>query len=217
MQTFEFSRPADTAAAVATAAKAKTAQQGADVRFVAGGTTLLDLMKLNVETPAQVLDINRLPLDKVEAAADGGLKIGATVRNSDLAHHPTVQKRLLRCCRKRCWPGRRHNCGTWRRRRAICCSGRGACISATRRCRATSGSRGADAPRSPAATARWRCWGRANIVSRRIRRICAWRWRRSRRRFMCKGRPESGRFRLRSFICCRERRPSGKRCWSRAT
>ena len=51
MHTFEFIRPADAAAAVATAAQAKTAQQGADVRFVAGGTTLLDLMKLNVETP----------------------------------------------------------------------------------------------------------------------------------------------------------------------
>jgi xanthine dehydrogenase YagS FAD-binding subunit len=92
MQIFEFSRPADAAAAVATAAQSKTAQQGADVRFVAGGTTLLDLMKLNVETPARVLDINRLPFDKVEAAPDGGLMIGATVRNSDLAHHPTVQK-----------------------------------------------------------------------------------------------------------------------------
>ena len=54
MHTFEFIRPADSAAAVATAAQAKTAQQGADVRFVAGGTTLLDLMKLNVETPARV-------------------------------------------------------------------------------------------------------------------------------------------------------------------
>src|SRR5919201_74397 len=61
-------------------------------RFVAGGTTLLDLMKLNVETPARVIDINRLPLDKIEATPDGGLKIGATVRNSDLAHHPTVQR-----------------------------------------------------------------------------------------------------------------------------
>ena len=91
MHTFEFVRPADSAAAVATAAQAKTAQQGADVRFVAGGTTLLDLMKLNVETPARVIDINRLPLDKIEATADG-LKIGATVRNSDLAHHPTVQR-----------------------------------------------------------------------------------------------------------------------------
>ena len=87
MHTFEFVRPVDSAAAVATAA-----QQGADARFVAGGTTLLDLMKLNVETPARVIDINRLPLDKIEATPDGGLKIGATVRNSDLAHHPTVQR-----------------------------------------------------------------------------------------------------------------------------
>ena len=91
MHTFQFTRPADPAAAVATAAQAKTAQQGADVRFIAGGTTLVDLMKLNVETPARVLDINRLPLDKVESTPDGGLRIGATVRNSDLANHPTVK------------------------------------------------------------------------------------------------------------------------------
>jgi len=92
MHAFEFLRPGDAAKAVATAAKAKTAQQGADVRFIAGGTTLLDLMKLNVETPARLLDINRLPLDKIEATADGGLKIGATVRNSDLANHPMVKQ-----------------------------------------------------------------------------------------------------------------------------
>src|SRR6266513_468053 len=92
MKTFEFIRPGDAGAAVATAARGMTAQQGAEVRFVAGGTTLLDLMKLNVETPARLLDINRLPLDKIEAMPDGGLKIGATVRNSDLAHHPTVQR-----------------------------------------------------------------------------------------------------------------------------
>ena len=92
MHTFEFLRPADPATAVATAAQAKTAQQGADVRFLAGGTTLVDLMKLNVETPARLLDINRLPLDKIEQLADGGLKIGATVRNSDLAQHPIVQR-----------------------------------------------------------------------------------------------------------------------------
>src|SRR5258708_10207877 len=92
MKPFEFIRPADATAAVATAARAKTAQQGAEVRFIAGGTTLLDLMKLNVETPGRVLDINRLPLDKIEATPDGGLKIGATLRNSDLANHPTVQR-----------------------------------------------------------------------------------------------------------------------------
>jgi xanthine dehydrogenase YagS FAD-binding subunit len=92
MHIFEFIRPKDSAAAIAAAAQSKTAQQGADVRFMGGGTTLIDLMKLNVETPARVLDINRLPLNKIEATPDGGLKIGATVRNSDLANHPKVQK-----------------------------------------------------------------------------------------------------------------------------
>jgi xanthine dehydrogenase YagS FAD-binding subunit len=91
MKTFEFIRSADPATAIAAATRAKTAQQGADVRFLAGGTTLIDLMKLNVETPSRVIDINRLPLDKIEATPEGGLKIGATVRNSVLAHNPTVQ------------------------------------------------------------------------------------------------------------------------------
>ena len=62
-------------------------------RFVAGGTTLIDLMKLNVETPDAVVDINRLPLSRVEASSDGGLKIGALVRNSDLANHADVKAR----------------------------------------------------------------------------------------------------------------------------
>src|SRR5229473_7554319 len=85
MQSFEFHRAEDALAAIAAGAKSGT-------RFVAGGTTLLDLMKLNVERPGQVIDINRLPLDKVEPLADGGLKIGATVRNSALAHDENVQK-----------------------------------------------------------------------------------------------------------------------------
>src|SRR5947199_159229 len=92
MKTFEFIRAKDEPAAIAAAAQSKTAQQGAGVRFMAGGTTLIDLMKLNVETPEHVVDINRLPLDKIEATPDGGLKIGATVRNSDLAHHDTVKR-----------------------------------------------------------------------------------------------------------------------------
>jgi len=92
MRAFEFKRPQDAAAAVAAAAQAKTAQQGADVKFLAGGTTLIDLMKLEVETPKRLLDINRLPFDKIELLHNDGLKIGATVRNSDLAHHPKVKK-----------------------------------------------------------------------------------------------------------------------------
>ena len=92
MKNFEFIRPADAGSAITTAAQAKTAQQGAEVRYIAGGTTLIDLMKLNVETPARLLDINRLPLHKIETTADGGLKIGATVRNSDLANDPAVRR-----------------------------------------------------------------------------------------------------------------------------
>jgi len=91
MRTFEFLRPADAAAAIAAAALSPTAQQGASVRFLAGGTTLLDLMKLGVEAPDRVVDINRLGLGGIEREADGGLRIGATARNSDLAHHPVVR------------------------------------------------------------------------------------------------------------------------------
>jgi xanthine dehydrogenase YagS FAD-binding subunit len=92
MRTFEYVRVKDEPGAIAAAAKSKTAQQGASVRFMAGGTTLVDLMKLNVEQPSQVVDINRLPLDKIEALPEGGLKIGAMVRNSDLANHATVER-----------------------------------------------------------------------------------------------------------------------------
>lgn len=92
MDTFEFARANDISQAVAAASRASTAQQGADVRFVAGGTTLIDLMKLNVERPRQVIDINGLSLNRVETLPDGGLKIGALVRNSDLAHHPVVKR-----------------------------------------------------------------------------------------------------------------------------
>jgi xanthine dehydrogenase YagS FAD-binding subunit len=92
MKTFALTHANDPGQAIATAAKSKTAQQGADIRFIGGGTTLVDLMKLNVETPQTVIDVNRLPLDKFDTLPDGGLTIGATVRNSDLAHHPIVQK-----------------------------------------------------------------------------------------------------------------------------
>ena len=92
MKTFELARANDNAQAVAAAAQAKTAQQGAEIRFIAGGTTLIDLMKLNVETPLKLVDVNHLPLSKIDSLPDGGLSIGAMVRNSDLAHHPVVQK-----------------------------------------------------------------------------------------------------------------------------
>ena len=92
MEPFAFSRATDPAQAIKAGASASTAQQGAEVRFVAGGTTLIDLMKLDVESPSRVVDINHLPLAEVERTSDGGLKIGALVRNSDLANNAEVQR-----------------------------------------------------------------------------------------------------------------------------
>jgi xanthine dehydrogenase YagS FAD-binding subunit len=92
MKTFELTRANDNTQAVSAAANATTAQQGAEIRFIAGGTTLIDLMKLNVETPQKLIDVNHLPLGKIDNLPDGGLTIGAMVRNSDLAYHPVVRK-----------------------------------------------------------------------------------------------------------------------------
>lgn len=72
------------------AASAAQARQGA--KFIAGGTNLLDLMKLQIETPLHLIDITRLGLDKIEPTADGGMRIGAMVRNSDLAADARIRK-----------------------------------------------------------------------------------------------------------------------------
>ncbi|WP_201529850.1 FAD binding domain-containing protein [Psychrobacter frigidicola] len=61
-----------------------------DASFIAGGTNLLDLMKFEIEMPLKLVDINRLELEQIEATADGGLRIGTLVTNSDLAAHPTI-------------------------------------------------------------------------------------------------------------------------------
>jgi len=84
METFSYLRATD-------AAQATNAAAREDVRFIAGGTTLLDLMKLDVERPTRLVDINRIGLDTIEKLPNGGLRVGALVRNSDLAHHPVVQ------------------------------------------------------------------------------------------------------------------------------
>jgi xanthine dehydrogenase YagS FAD-binding subunit len=86
MKTFTFERPDS----IATAAKAVADTPGA--KFIAGGTNLLDLMKLEVEQPTHLVDVNRLPLAAIEEISDGGLRIGALVRNSDLAADPRVRK-----------------------------------------------------------------------------------------------------------------------------
>ncbi|WP_174243207.1 xanthine dehydrogenase family protein subunit M, partial [Beijerinckia sp. L45] len=86
MNRFSYDRPGD----VATAIRDKADVSG---KFIAGGTNLVDLMKYNVEKPARVVDINRLPLRAIASAPDGGLRIGALVTNSITAYDDTVAKR----------------------------------------------------------------------------------------------------------------------------
>ncbi len=87
MIAFQYSRAENISDAVNQAA----ATPGA--KFVAGGTNLVDLMKVDVEKPVKLIDVTRLPLGQVEEIAGGGLRIGALVRNSDLAYHPVVARR----------------------------------------------------------------------------------------------------------------------------
>lgn len=83
MQTFDYVKPTSIDKAIA---------GSDDARFIAGGTTLVDLMKLGVEEPRTLVDINLLPLDKIEKLPMGGLRIGAMVRNSDLAWNADVKQ-----------------------------------------------------------------------------------------------------------------------------
>jgi xanthine dehydrogenase YagS FAD-binding subunit len=86
MRSFTYER----ASSAAEAATAASRMEGA--KFIAGGTNLLDLMKLEIETPSHLIDVNRLGLDKIEPTSEGGLRIGALVRNTDLAAHPRVRR-----------------------------------------------------------------------------------------------------------------------------
>jgi xanthine dehydrogenase YagS FAD-binding subunit len=85
MKPFTYERATSPAAAAASAAR------NPGSRFVAGGTNLLDLMKLEIETPGHLIDVNGLGLDKIEATPEGGLRIGALVRNTDLAADKRVR------------------------------------------------------------------------------------------------------------------------------
>jgi xanthine dehydrogenase YagS FAD-binding subunit len=86
MKPFTYERVRTPAEAAAAAARVPNA------KFIAGGTNLLDLMKLQIETPAHLVDVNDLALSKVEPTADGGLRIGALVRNTDLAADARVRR-----------------------------------------------------------------------------------------------------------------------------
>jgi xanthine dehydrogenase YagS FAD-binding subunit len=87
MRAFTYQRASDVLEATSAGAASDA------VRFIAGGTNLLDLMKLEIETPSHVVDISRLPLKGIEATPEGGLRVGALVTNSDLAADPIVRQR----------------------------------------------------------------------------------------------------------------------------
>lgn len=86
MRSFTYERARSPAEAAAAASRTEGA------KFIAGGTNLLDLMKLEIETPAHLVDVNGLGLDTIEATPEGGLRIGALVRNTDLAADPRVRR-----------------------------------------------------------------------------------------------------------------------------
>jgi xanthine dehydrogenase YagS FAD-binding subunit len=87
MINFQYARATDVADAVRQIAADPTA------RFIAGGTNLVDLMKYDVEKPLRLIDISRLPLKTVDETANGGIRIGALVPNTDVAYHPLIEKR----------------------------------------------------------------------------------------------------------------------------
>src|SRR5881392_2084655 len=86
MRPFTYERASSPAAAASAAARIEGA------KFIAGGTNLLDLMKLQIETPTHLIDVNGLALDTIETTPEGGLRIGALVRNTDLAADPRVRR-----------------------------------------------------------------------------------------------------------------------------
>ena len=87
MINFEYARATDVADAM------RQIAADPEAKFIAGGTNLIDLMKYDVERPLRLIDITQLPLKTVEETANGGVRIGALVPNSDLAYHPLIEKR----------------------------------------------------------------------------------------------------------------------------
>ena len=74
--------------------RAAHASANPGARYLAGGTTLVDLIKLHVEQPQTIIDINRIPVAAIESLSDGGVRVGALVRNTDMAHHPLIRDRF---------------------------------------------------------------------------------------------------------------------------
>jgi CO/xanthine dehydrogenase FAD-binding subunit len=168
VEPFTYARADDPAAAV------RQAADGSRAAFLAGGTNVVDYMKLGVLTPDRLVDINHVGLDKIEVT-EKAVRVGAMVRNSELAWHdairrsyPVLSEALLS--------------GATAQLRNMATTGGNllrepaARTTATPPGRATSASPAPAARRGRATTAPTRCWARATSASPRTRRTCVWGW-----------------------------------------
>jgi len=191
---FSYERATDAAAAVAAAALP-------EVRYLGGGTNLVDLMRLGVERPAHLVDVSRLPHAAIERTPDGGLWIGGAVRNSDLAADPLVRREhpLLAEALLAGASGQLRNLATvggnlLQRTRCPYFQ------EVTKPCNKRSPGSGARPARASIATSRSsatprRAWPRT-------RRTWPWRWRRSARRSTSRARTASARSRCPACTAC---------------
>jgi hypothetical protein len=193
MINFQYARATDVADAVRQIAADPTA------KFIAGGTNLIDLMKEDVERPSRLIDISRLPLKSVEETADGGLRIGALLPNSDLAYHPLIAQRYPMLA-SAILAGASAQLRNMASTGVIFCSAPAATTSTTLRPLAISASPAAAALRLWASTACTRSSARARRASRRTPPTCAWRWRRSMPKSMWPERRARAQLRLRISI-----------------
>jgi xanthine dehydrogenase YagS FAD-binding subunit len=192
---FQYTRAGD----IADAVRLITADPGA--KFIAGGTNLIDLMKNDVERPSRLIDISRLPLNRVEETSGGGLRIGALVPNSDLAYHPLIAKRYPMLASAIV-------AGASAQLRNMASTG-GNLLQRTR-CFYFYDTATPCNKREPAAVVRplpaliagTQFLARAMPASRHTLPICVWPWRRSKRQSMSPDRPASARSHLRISIGC---------------
>jgi xanthine dehydrogenase YagS FAD-binding subunit len=167
MKPFTYEKAASPAEAAAAVARQP------DAKFIAGGTNLLDLMKLQIEAPTHLVDVNGLALDKIEATPEGGLRIGALVRNTALAADERVRRDygVLSRALLAGASGQLRNKATTAGnllQRTRCPT------STTPTSPATSAGPAAAAARSAASAGSWRWWAAAMPASRRI--PATWRW-----------------------------------------
>jgi xanthine dehydrogenase YagS FAD-binding subunit len=203
MNDFDYIRPATLSDAIAAAAAPGAA-------YLASGTNLLDLMKGGISRPKRLVDVTRLPgLDRIEALADGGIRIGALVRNADLAHdpdfaksYPAVAEALLSGASAQLRNAATVGGNLLQRTRC------GYFYDTASACNKREPGAGCDARDGENRLHAVLGWSEACIAT--IHRTSACRWSRSTRSSRSRGEAAGASLRSRRFTACRAIRPSGK-------